>query len=73
MARTSLLVPFSAIDDVREITRSERTLDRSAITSSVKPSAKYSFSASGLRFVNGSTAIGCDGAPPSQMALDARG
>ena len=42
--------------DVREITRRARTFDSWAITSSVIPSAKYSFSGSTLRLRNGRTA-----------------
>ena len=40
----------------REITFSERIFASCAITSSVIPSAKYSFSGSALRLRNGSTA-----------------
>ena len=62
MAFTSFLVSLNIIDDVREMTRRDRTFDRVEITSSVRPSAKYAFSGSMLRFVNGSTAI--DGTDP---------
>ena len=57
MAFTSFVVPLNVLADVREITRRARTFERSAVTSSVRPSAKYSLSGSALRFVNGSTAI----------------
>jgi len=50
--------PFlKAITELREITLSERIFESWMMTSSVIPSAKYSFSGSGLRFTNGSTAI----------------
>ena len=62
MVFTSFFVSLNTIDDVREMTRRDRTFDRSAITSSVRPSAKYAFSGSMLRFVNGSTPI--DGTDP---------
>ena len=39
------------------MTRRARTLDRLAVTSSVRPSAKYAFSGSVLRFVKGRTTI----------------
>ena len=48
---------FSLTDEVREITVSAPTRERSAITSSIRPSAKYALSGSGLRFANGSTTI----------------
>ena len=47
---------LNGITDVREITLRERIFDSWAITSSVMPSAKNSFSGSALRFRNGSTA-----------------
>src|SRR5205807_1307011 len=57
---------LNAITDVREITLRARIFDRCAMTSSVIPSAKYSFSRSALRFRNGKTATdggrGCGGA-----------
>ncbi len=54
---------LKAITDVREITFSERTFDRFAITSSVMPSVKNSFSGSALKLRNGRTAT--VGAPPA--------
>ena len=51
----SFFAPFNCIEDVREITLSALTFDKSAMISSVRPSLKYPFSASGLRFANGST------------------
>ena len=72
MVFTSFFVSLKIIDDVREMTRRDRTFDRSAITSSVRPSAKYAFSGSMLRFVNGSTAIdGTDPDPALPWALAA--
>src|SRR6202521_1587312 len=62
---TSSLAPISlrlssrflkGITDVREMTFRERIFDSWAITSSVMPSAKNSFSGSALRFRNGRTA-----------------
>src|SRR5439155_24454032 len=47
---------LKGITDVREITLRARSFDRCAITCSVMPSAKYSFSGSALRFRNGKTA-----------------
>ena len=47
---------LNGITDVREITLSARIFDRCAMTSSVMPSAKYSFSGFALRLRNGSTA-----------------
>ncbi len=47
---------LNGITDVREITLSARIFDRCAMTSSVIPSAKYSFSGSALKLTNGSTA-----------------
>ena len=58
MVGTSFFEPRSSIAEVREITRSARTLARSAMISSVSPSAKYAFSGSGLRFSKGRTTIG---------------
>src|SRR5215475_7293422 len=43
--------------DVREITRSELTLARLVINSSVMPSAKYSWAGSPERFARGRTAM----------------
>ena len=66
---TSSIVRLNFIADVREMTRRDPIWDRSAVTSSVRPSAKYSFSGSVLRFVNGRTAIdvvratACSGEP----------
>ena len=57
MARRSLFVPLNCIAEVREITRNARITDRSAMTSSVSPSAKNSLSGSGLRLPKGRTAI----------------
>ena len=47
---------LNAMADVRDVTRRVRILARCAITSSVMPSAKNSFSGSALMFTNGSTA-----------------
>src|SRR5438309_1557859 len=47
---------LNGITEVREITSRARIFDSCAMTSSVIPSAKYSFSGSALRFRNGSTA-----------------
>src|SRR5438309_1812260 len=57
MARTSCGLPLSANTDVREATRSPSTPARAAISSSVMPSLRYSFSGSGLALTNGSTAM----------------
>ena len=57
MLRTSCCRPLNANADVRETTRRPGTLASALISSSVMPSAKYSFSGSGLRLANGSTAI----------------
>ena len=57
MRRRSQPVSLSFIAEVREITVSARTRERSAITSSVSPSAKYALSGSGLRLANGSTTM----------------
>ena len=57
MRRRSQPVSLSLTDEVREITVSARTRERSAITSSIRPSAKYALSGSGLRLANGSTTI----------------
>ena len=51
-----LVVFLYCIEDVREITLSALTLESCAMTSSVMPSLKYSFSGSVLMFSNGSTA-----------------
>ena len=56
---------LNGMTDVREITFSERTFDRCAITSSVMPSAKYSFSGSALKLRKGRTAT--EGAPPARF------
>ena len=50
-------LPLNAKDDVREITFRSPILASRFNSSSVSPSAKYSFSLSGERFANGSTAI----------------
>ena len=57
MARTSCGFPLSANTDVRDATRSPSTPARAAISSSVMPSLRYSFSGSGLALTNGSTAM----------------
>jgi hypothetical protein len=44
----SFLVPLRVIAELREITRSPSSRDRSAMISSVNPSTKYSLSGSGL-------------------------
>jgi hypothetical protein len=49
--------PLSIIAEVREMTRSAVTLERSEMISSVRPSLKYSFSASELTLVNGRTTM----------------
>ena len=75
---TSSLAPISfklcsrclnAITDVREITLRARIFERWAMTSSVIPSAKYSFSGSALRLRNGRTAT--DGARAEAGAVSA--
>src|SRR5438034_571690 len=48
---------FSGITDVLEITLRARIFESWAMTSSVIPLAKYSFSGSGLRLAKGSTAM----------------
>ena len=50
-------MPRYRIAEVREITRSPRMHERSAISSSVRPSAKKAFSGSGLRLSKGRTTI----------------
>src|SRR5689334_10773832 len=67
MVFASLVVDLNVMEDVRDVTRRARTLERSAVTSAVRPSAKYSFSAFALKFVNGRTAI--DLAQPAAGAL----
>ena len=62
MRRRSQSVSLSLTDEVREITVSARTRERSAITSSIRPSAKYALSGSGLRLANGSTTMAFFGA-----------
>lgn len=57
--------------EVREIALSARIFDRCAMTSSVMPSAKYSFSGSALKFWNGSTATEGACARPVAGALSA--
>ena len=57
MVRRSCSLPRKANADVRAITLNSRTLVRALIISSAKPSLKYSFSLSALRFTKGSTAI----------------
>jgi hypothetical protein len=54
---TSWFVPLNVIAEVREVTRRAPILERPEVTSSVRPSAKYSFSRSVLRFTKGRTAI----------------
>ena len=65
MVRRSLSLPFKRIADCREMTRSVLIIERSVITSSVRPSAKWSLSCSGLTLANGSTAIVGSSVPPS--------
>ena len=60
-------VCLSLADEVREITVSARTRERSAITSSISPSAKYASSGAGLRLANGSTTIPCFSAAASAL------
>jgi hypothetical protein len=50
-------VPLYCMTEVRAITVRSCSRDSFEISSSVIPSEKYSFSASALRFVNGSTAM----------------
>ncbi len=57
ISRRPLVVPLSCSEEVREITRSAFTPERSVMSSSVSPSLKYSLSGSALRLVNGRTAI----------------
>ena len=65
MARMSSVEPLNPNEDVRDATRNDRTALNALRISSVMPSQKYPFSGSGLRFVNGNTAIefsgGCGG------------
>ena len=59
---------LNGMTEVREITWRARIFDRCAMTSSVIPSAKYSFSGSALRLRNGSTAMDrARGAPVRQL------
>ena len=62
MRRRSQSVSLSLTEEVREITVSAWTRERSAITSSIRPSAKYALSGSGLRLANGSTTMAFFGA-----------
>src|SRR3954467_11273896 len=62
MRRRSQSVCLSLTEEVREITVRAWTRDRSAITSSINPSAKYALSGSGLRLANGSTTMAFFGA-----------
>jgi hypothetical protein len=56
ISRTSAFLPLNAKAEVRAATRSPDTLPSAVMSSSVIPSAKYSFSRSGLRLVKGRTA-----------------
>ena len=62
ISRTSSCRPLNANDDVRAATRSPGTRASWLRISSDRPSEKYSFSTSWLRFANGSTAIELSGA-----------
>src|SRR5256886_12524470 len=64
----SLSLPFKRIADCREMTRSVLIIDRSVITSSVRPSAKRSLSCSALTLANGSTAIVASSVDPVDRA-----
>src|SRR5919108_9785 len=57
ISASGAVLPFRRIADVREITRSTPTFDRSEMISSVKPSLKYALSGSALRLPNCSTTI----------------
>jgi hypothetical protein len=60
---------LNAIADVREMTFRERIFDKLAITSSVIPSAKNSFSGSALTLRNGRIARRLE--PPAGVLLEA--
>src|SRR6266550_1601877 len=64
----SLSLPFKRIADCREMTRSVLIIERSVITSSVRPSAKRSLSCSALTLANGSTAIVASSVDPVDRA-----
>ena len=77
---TSSLAPISrrlcsrflnGITEVREMTLRERIFESWAITSSVMPSAKNSFSGSALRLRNGSTATDGSLGPPASGLMSA--
>ncbi len=53
ISRMPLVVPLSCSEEVREITRSAFTPERSVISSSVRPSLKYSFSGIGAQVREG--------------------
>ena len=62
MRRRFSFFPLNENDDIRPATRNSATCVSALRISSVMPSAKNSFSASALRFANGSTAIDFCGA-----------
>jgi hypothetical protein len=62
-------------DELRAMTKNQRSFARAMMRSSLMPSEKYSCSVSPLRFVNGSTAIAgrssggdCDPMPASALS-----
>ena len=57
ISRVPSVLPSYCCDEVREVTRRALMRARSVMISSVRPSLKYSFSASVLMFTNGSTAM----------------
>jgi hypothetical protein len=66
MALAPLFVPRNVLDEAREMTRKACVFASVVVSSSVRPSAKYSFSGSVLRFAKGSTAmdrVGADAGP----------
>jgi len=56
ISRSGFLASLYCITEVRDITFSDPIFDRSVISSSVMPSAKYSCSGSPERFASGNTA-----------------
>ena len=57
MLRTSMFLSRNAAADVREITRSRETRDKTDVSSSVRPLAQKSLAGSELKLMNGRTAI----------------
>ena len=71
MSAMSTSLPLNENDEVRAMTRSSGTCARRFSSSSEMPSAKYSWSLSGLMFTNGSTAIERVGRELRQRSLAA--